>query len=111
MACLLDAAGRCRRWRGHGGLGLHAGGGNREEPALRLLRFDLVDGAPSPGSRSGELLMGQRDESSRLMVESDLLEGVPPAYPQPRNRRIPAGTGAPEGVTTIGNGIVIKGER
>ena len=21
MACLLDAAGRCRRWRGHGGLG------------------------------------------------------------------------------------------
>ena len=54
--------------------------------------------------------MGQRDESSRLMVESDLLEGAPPAYPQPRNRRIPVGTGAPEGVTTIGKGIVIEGE-
>ena len=48
---------------------------------------------------------GERDESSRLMVEADLLEGALPAYPQPRNRRIPAGTGAPEGVTAIGQGI------
>ena len=44
------------------------------------------------------------------MVEPDLLGGAPPAYPQPRNPRIAVGAGAPEGVTTIGKGVVIEGE-